>query len=83
MMIRGKKVVDTIIIILLINFVVLMLTYIVLIRDMPRIYALVPSVSKVSAEIDEKIEKPQKGFVIVNEDGTSSFVPYYVEGIIV
>lgn len=83
MMIRGKKVVDAIIIVLLIYFVVLMLTYIWLIRDMPRIYALVPTVSKVSVEIDEKIEKPKKGFVIVDEDGDTAFVPYYVEGIIV
>ncbi len=83
MMIRGRKVVDAIIIVLLINFVVLTITYIWLIRDMPRIYALVPpQVLKVSVA-DEKIEKPQKGFVIVNDNGTASFVPYYVEGIIV
>ena len=62
---------------------ILTITYIKLVQDMPQIYALVPSVSKVSAEMDEKIEKPQKGFVIVNDNGTASFVPYYVEGIIV
>lgn len=82
-MIRGKKVVDAIIIVLLINFVVLMLTYIWLIHDMPQIYALAPTVSKVSVEIDEKIEKPRKGFVIVDEDGDTAFVPYYIEGVIV
>ena len=81
---RGKKIIDTIIIILLINFVILTVTYIHLIQEEPRIYAMVPTVSKVSAEIiDEKIEKPRKGFVIVNEDGSKAFVPYYVEGVIV
>lgn len=82
-MIRGKKIIDTVIIILLINFVVLAVTYIYLIRDMPKIYAMVPpQVSNVSVA-DEKIEKPSKGFVIVNEDGSVVFVPWYVEGVIV
>ena len=81
---KGKKVIDTIIIILLINFVILTITYIKLIQEEPRIYAMVPTVSKVSAEIiDEAIEKPRKGFVIVEEDGDVAFVPYYVEGVIV
>lgn len=80
---RGKRFVDALIILLTINLMILTITYMILIRDMPRIYALVPTVSKVSVEIDEKIEKPKKGFVIVDEDGDTAFVPYYVEGIIV
>ena len=62
---------------------ILTITYMILIRDMPKIYAMIPpQVSNVSV-IEEKIEKPTKGFVIVNDNGTASFVPYYVEGIIV
>ena len=80
---RGKRFVDALIILLTIILMILTITYIKLVQDMPQIYALVPTVSKVSAEIYEKIEKPKKGFVIVNEDGDTAFVPYYVEGIIV
>ena len=80
---KGKKVIDTIIIILLINFIVLTITYIHLIQEEPKIYAMIPpQVSNVSV-VDEKIEKPRKGFVIVDEDGDTAFVPYYVEGVIV